>query len=337
MPDTRALARTLCETLGGDELEILREDPFEAIPLIDPEVTIELVAYEPGEGCSVEGLYHEPTRSITVQAARSSRRTRFTAIHEFGHDRSRHVIPVARHLAFLSERAGRREEERIADAFAGAVLIPDDVVDAVLDGRQPTAHHLVELFHHPRAAGSREACCVRIAQRMSGEGYIVIAEGGVLRFCATVGGAFSIRRNTAQERVGFLTRAATHGSATDVNAQLQFPDGRLTREYAGQAVTDDLYTFAILTDSSSPPWGGWVPPRRTAGEAPEIFCQDCDEITEAWQRCDTDGSHRVCSACGWCECRTPKVKVAERVCKGCFNRKRTDLFPDDGKICTDCI
>lgn len=327
----------LCETLNGDELEILREDPFEAIPLIDPEVSIDLVAYEPGDGCSVEGLYHEPTRSITVQQARSERRTRFTAIHEFGHDRSRHVDPVARHLASLSEAAGRREEERIADAFAGAVLIPDDVVAAVLDGDRPTPQHLVELFHHERAAGSREACCVRIAQRMSGEGYVVLAEGGVLRFCATVGGAYSIRRNTAQDRAGLLNRAATNGSATDVNAQLQFPDGRLTREYAGMAVTDDLYTFAILTDSSSPPWGGWVPPRRTQGEAPEIFCQDCDEITEAWQRCDTNGSHRVCSTCEWCECRTPKVKVPERQCQSCFNTKRVDLFPDDGKTCRDCI
>lgn len=337
MPDTRTLARVLCETLDRDELELLREDPFEAIPLIEPEVTIELVAYEPGEGCSVEGLYHEPTRSITVQAARSPRRTRFTAIHEFGHDRSRHVIDVARHLTSFSGATSRREEERIADAFAGAVLIPDDVLAALLDGRQPTAHHLVELFHHTRAGGSREACCVRVAQRMRGEGYVVLAEGGAVRFCATVGGAFPIRRNTAQERVGLLARAATHGSATDVNARLQFPDGRLTREYAGQAVTDDLYTFAILTDSSSPPWGGWVPPRRAQGEAPEIFCQDCDEFTEAWQRCDTNGSHRVCSSCGWCECRAPKVKVPERVCQDCFIPKRFDLFPDGGDTCKDCI
>lgn len=124
MPDARTLARVLCETLDPDELEILREDPFEAIPLIECDVTIKLVAYEPGEGCSVEGVYYEPTRSITVQAARSPRRTRFTAIHEFGHDRCRHVMEVARHLAAFSEAASRREEERIADAFAGAVLIP---------------------------------------------------------------------------------------------------------------------------------------------------------------------------------------------------------------------
>lgn len=162
---------------------------------------------------------------------------------------------------------------------------------------------------------------------MRGEGYVVLAESGVLRFCATVGGAYSIQRNTSQERVGLLARAATHASATDVNARLQFPDGRFTREYAGQAVTDGLYTFAVLTDSSAPPWGGWVPPRRTQGEAPEIFCQDCDEFTEAWQRCDTNGSHRVCSSCGWCDCRAPKVKVPERVCQVCFISKRFDLFP----------
>lgn len=338
MADVQTLARILCQAFSDDELEMLSEDPFQAIPMIEPLVSIDLVAYELGEGCSVEGLYHEPSRSITVQQARSDRRTRFTAIHEFGHDRARHDPDVARHLATFTkhEATSRREEERIADAFAAAVLIPDVVVDEVLDGL-PTAQHIVDLFHHQRAAGSREACCVRIAQRMTGEGYVVLAEGGVLRFCATVGSAFTIRRNASQARVGLLARAADNGSATDVDTQLQFPDGRFTRQYAGHAVTDGIYTFAVLTDASSPPWGGWIPPRRTDGDAPEIFCRDCDEVSEAWRRCDSDGSHRVCSTCGWCECKTAKIKVAERVCQKCFIPKRFDLFVDGDKICNDCI
>ena len=90
-----ALAKMLCDKLTVDELEILREDPFEAIPLIEPAISIDLVSYEPGEGCSVEGLYHESSRSITVQQAASRRRTCFTAIHEFGHDRARHDKDVA--------------------------------------------------------------------------------------------------------------------------------------------------------------------------------------------------------------------------------------------------
>lgn len=337
MPDVRMLARTLCDKLTADELEGLRDDPFQAIPIIDAAVHIELVSHEPGEGCSVEGLYHEPTRSITVQRAESGRRTRFTAIHEFGHDRARHDVEVARHLASLGGTLSRTREERIADAFAAAVLIPDDAVDDVLQGKAPTARHVIELFHRADVAGSREACCVRIAQRMSGQGYVVIAEGDRLRFCATVGDAFPIRRGAAQGEVRLLRRAADSGSATDESARLQYPDGRFTGEYAGQAITDDIHTFAVLTDSTTPPWGGWIAPRRTDGDAPEAWCAECDEITEAWQRCETDASHRVCSTCGWCECRISRVKVQEKICDTCTTLKRLDLFPDGGPTCRDCV
>jgi hypothetical protein len=337
MADASGLAKMLCDKLTVDELEILREDPFEAIPLIEPAISIDLVSYEPGEGCSVEGLYHESSRSITVQQAASRRRTCFTAIHEFGHDRARHDKDVARHLAYKSVTASRQAEERVADAFAAAVLIPDLAVDDVLNDRAPSADHLVELFHRCDVAGSREACCVRIAQRMRGEGYVILVEGGVLRFCATVGGAYAIKRGAAQHGVGLLERAVRNGLATDPNTRLQFPDGRFTGEYAGQAVIDDIYTFAVLIDSTTPPWGGWIPPRRIEGEAPEIFCAECDEVTEAWQRCETIPSHRVCSICGWCECRAPHVKVPERTCDVCTLRKRVDLFPGDGPTCRDCL
>lgn len=336
MSDPRSLAAILCGELSRDDLDILREDPFEAIPLIDEQVSIRLIDHEPAAGCSVEGLYHEETRSIDVQRANSSRRTRFTAIHEFGHDRCRHNREVARYLASLTKTT-RTTEERVADAFAGEVLIPDAALDAVLAGKEAQAHHLVELFHRDDVGGSREACCVRVAQRMRGNGYVVLCEGDVLRFCAAVGTSFRIARGTAQATVGLLRRAAEHGSATDTDTRLQYPDGRLTEAFAGQAVTDGMYTFAVLTDSTRPPWGGWIVPRRPESEAPEIFCADCDEISEAWQRCDTDWRHRRCSTCRWCECRTPKVKIAEQVCDVCTTLRRWDFFPSGGTVCKDCL
>ena len=43
---------------------ILREDPFEAIPLIDASVQIHLVSHEPGESCSVEACTtNQPVQS----------------------------------------------------------------------------------------------------------------------------------------------------------------------------------------------------------------------------------------------------------------------------------
>jgi hypothetical protein len=337
MADSRTLARVLCDKLNADELDLLLEDPIEAIPLIDPAVSISLVSYEPGEGCSVEGLYHEATRSLTVQRAASRRRTRFTALHEFGHDRARHDKDVARYLASLGEVSSRKAEERVADAFAAAVLIPDSAVEEILSDKAPTAYDVVRLFQSDDVGGSREACCVRVSQKMGGEGYVVLAEGDVMRFCATVGGAYPIRRGASQAKVGLLHHAARRGAAKDPNTKLQFSDGRFTGVYAGQAVTDDIYTFAVLTDSTTPPWGGWIAPRLVEGEAPEIFCQECDDITEAWRRCTTNPSHRVCSNCGWCECHTPRVKVPEKICGTCQLSKRVDLFPENGATCRDCL
>ena len=338
MPDPRVLAATLCSRFSEAELSMLREDPFSIIPAIDPEVSIELVLYEPGDGCSVEGLYVESERSILVQQAMSGRRTFFTALHEFGHDRARHDRDVARALAQLPAAASRRAEERVADAFAAAVLIPDLGVDEVLAGSPPTARHLVELFNHPAVAGSREACCVRMAQRMRGEGYVALVQDDLLRFCAPVGGAYRLRRGSSQAEVALVRRAASHGTATAPDVRMRFGDGRPTRTYAGQAVTDDGYTFVVLTDATRPPWGGqWIVPRIPDSEAPEIFCGECDEISEAWQRCEQIPSHRVCSACGWCECKAVRAAVAEKRCERCTQLRRQDLFPDNGAVCRDCL
>jgi hypothetical protein len=335
--DVRALAATLCSTFDEDELDLLREDPFEAMSLVVPDVRIELVDRLNATDCSVEGVYAESSRSITVQRAASFRRTRFTALHELGHDQARHSDDVAREIAQLTEEAGRRLEEKIADAFAAAVLIPESAVDDVLAGRAPKAQDVVDLFNHPGVAGSREACCVRMAQRMEGRGYVVLAEGDKVRFCATVGDVYRVARGASQPVGHLILKAADRGTAHDDNTRLRHISGGETPEFYGQAVSDDVYVFAVLTDSNTPPWGEWRPPRRTAASAPEMFCPDCDEISEAWARCDVDPSHRVCSTCTWCECRVPKVRVAEKRCGSCGTLKRVDLFEDGSELCVDCV
>ena len=338
MTSTGELATILCEGLDDHDRELLREDPFEAIPLVEPAVTIRIVESGEASGCSVEGLYHEETRLITVQRALSRRRTNFTALDEFGHHRARHHPHVARVLANMPTDAGRRLEERVADSFAARVLVPDSAVEDVLEGRAPSAHDVAALFRHMDVGGSREACCVRIAHQMTGAGYVLLCEAGAIRFCATVGSAYTVRRGTQQGGDHLVSRAQTSGSARSDHVRLRHPSGGETPEFSGQAVREGAYVFAVLTDATSPPWGGWMPPRGSSARmpnAPEIYCADCREISEAWQRCDTDAGHRVCSTCGWCECRTPKTKIAEKQCDTCFTTKRIDLFPDDGPTCID--
>lgn len=340
MGSALALAGVLCATFDADELELLREDALEAIPIVTPEITLRIVDYDPSEdACGIEGHYDETTRTVTVRLATSRRRTWFTALHELGHDRARRHPEVARAIAQLSPDAGRRYEEDIANAFAATVLIPDDVLEAAMGEREPTAVAVAELFGDPRVHGSREACCVRVAQRMRGNGYVILAEGATVRFCATVGSTYRVARGTAQDRGHLLERATDQGLATDNHVVLRHRSGAITPPFAGQAVADGTYVFAVLTDATNLPWGGWVPPRdsRPADGPPELWCDECDEIVEAWEKCDTDRRHRVCGVCGWCACRAPKAKLKEKICTECTQPKHVELFDEHSEICRDCL
>lgn len=197
---------------------------------------------------------------------------------------------------------------------------------------------MIALFNHRGVSGSREACCVRMAQRMRGSGYVLLCEGDRVLFSAAVGSAYSLRRGAVQDPDHLVCLAADRGSAVSDVVRLKHPSGSETPAFAGQAVLDDGYVFAVLTDSTTPPWGLWRPPRNRAARSanpPEVFCQECDEFSEGWQRCDTAPSHRVCSTCGWCACRAPKTRVAEKRCDTCTMMRRIDLFPGGGNTCVD--
>lgn len=71
---------------------------------------------------------------------------------------------------------GKAAEERICDAFAGLVLIPDETTDLVPGGEKPFAHHVGGLYE--ASSGSPEACVVRLAERIPGFGYMAIADPG---------------------------------------------------------------------------------------------------------------------------------------------------------------
>lgn len=336
MAEAERLAQLLHNKFTQPELVRLRDDPFGAIPEVVPGVRIELAASVRGFDCSVPGRYVQSNRHISVERATSRRRTKFTALHELGHDQARRHRDVAMRLAHLRD-AGLPLEEKIADAFAAMILIPASAVDEVLGQRAPTAHDVVELYEHDDVAGSREACCVRIAQRMSGDGYVLLCQENLILFCAPVGSAYHIRRRTPQDDGHFITRAVDGRAITGNYVRLRHATGTLTPEFSSQAVAAGGYTFAVLTDATTLPWGGFRLPR--TGDAarpqlPEIWCEDCDDACDAGRRCDRDRSHWVCGRCGWCECQKPPP-VAEKTCTECWQIKAAHLFPDGGDVCEE--
>jgi hypothetical protein len=336
------LAEALAAGFSAEQRAALVDDPFTAIPeLAGLTVDVRDSSRAASSTCSVEGLYLEDGR-ITVMRAMSPRRTKFTALHEFGHHLARNTAETVRELASayrVSDRQSRTLEERIADAFAAELLVPSADAAELLEGRSPTAGDVRDLF--VVCEGSREACCVRMAQYMRANGYIMLAEGQSVRFCAVVGDAFPVRRGVVQDDDHLLARASRTGEAQMEQVRMRHASGVQTREYGGHAVVaDDGYTYAVLTDSTKPPWGGWRLPGDQRPAGIEMECDGCGHEVEAWKRCSTCRGP-VCprQECGWCSCESPRrTRVAMKRCEGgCQLTKRFDLFPPGSDICVDCI
>lgn len=334
MTEARQLAEMLCAEFTDQELLTLRDDPIGEIPRVVPGVTLQQRRQIAGFDCSVSGSYVQATRSITVQTSLSTRRTKFTALHELGHDQARRHARVAAKFVRRPDN-GKRLEEKVADAFAAAILIPEAAVVDVLADREPTADTVVSLFRHEGVAGSREACCVRIAQRMRGNGYVLLCQHDRIQFCAAAGSAMPVRRQTRQAPDHFLVRVAGRGRGTSTRVRLTHHSGVQTPEFAAQAVRDGDFVFALLTDATTLPWGGWRPPPTGEAARPqgaEIWCDACDDSRESWQRCDN--GHGTCSTCGWCECNRPPP-VREKTCTKCWQTKAAHLFPGGGDTCEE--
>jgi Zn-dependent peptidase ImmA (M78 family) len=116
-----------------EQREWLATNPAEAIPALT-DLTVEIC--EPEEfgtsNCSAEGLYFSRRRHITAMRT-GPRRTKFTLLHELGHDHARRTDQTAEALAGMGALSARFEE-RIADAFAAEILVPSADVEALLDG-----------------------------------------------------------------------------------------------------------------------------------------------------------------------------------------------------------
>lgn len=339
MADARTFANALAATFSDGDRAALVDDPIAAIPTLAPlQVLVRDREKVATSTCSVEGLYREGDGLIEVLPAMSRRRTKFTALHEFGHHLARRSVDTARALAAahrISPQHSRKLEERIADAFAAELLVPDATVMELLEGRAPTAEDVRDLFE--LTEGSREACCVRIAQWMAANGYVLLAEDRTIRFCAVAGDAYAIRRGAVQDDDHLIARAARLGSARADQIRLRHPSAIQTREYGGQAVlASDGYTYAVLTDATSLPWGGWRTPGDVHPAGIDMECDGCGEDVEAWKRCLTCGGP-ICPRCGWCSCSAPRrARVADKRCVACQQMRRVDLFAPGSDTCVDC-
>jgi hypothetical protein len=325
----QALAKKIVLGLDSSSRQALAEDPFRAIQQFG--LTVE-VRDETPEGCSCAGSYDPDGLILFVARTPFSRRSRFTCLHELCH----HLIELDPDLLLSVielEQEGRGEsaEEKVCDAFAAEILLPEEVVDQVLAGSRPQAHHLLDLYEISKA--SREACAVRLSQRLGGEGHVMLARSDGTAIFTASNSDYRVARGTPQGSRHISVRAARRSNARG-ETFVRFASGNEMALW-GDAVFDGQFVYAVLVET--PTWE--VPGLRILDRAlerpspAEVECDRCGHDFETWDRpCEECGIHR-CPSCGRCSC---KAEIREKTCSRCHLVKPAHQFPAGSDRCSDC-
>lgn len=328
-----AHAGRLLHALNDEQRIALADSPIDTVAHefgIQVEMQVDL---KPTAECGIDGIYyHRPQPRICYAPSPSPGRRGFTVLHEFGHHLQADDEVLVDEQMLMPARESQAVEEDLCDTIAAELLLPRERVDAVIPDEGPTADSVRELF--ARSEASREACCVRAAQRLHGPGYIVLADpDGIVRFAAPAGTPYRIRRDTGQGHGHLLARAGKAGTASG-QAWLTHATGTRTPLMHAQAIGDGEYVYGVFT-RGPPPWGGLNVLPEEAPRAEYVTCPHCDHEFPAYGRpCRSCGDYE-CRQCGKCGCNwTP---AAERLCSRCFLRKPPAEFPEAGaNVCLDC-
>lgn len=136
-----------------------------------------------GAGGWCDGVSLTNDRVICFAPSPHSRRQNFTLLHEFGHFLANEDDDV---LDWLADRPDPATDiERLCDAVAAQILLPESTTTRILDGRRPSPEHLQQLYTASEA--SEEVCAIALAGRLSVRGAVVL----IRRRTATVAFAAS--------------------------------------------------------------------------------------------------------------------------------------------------
>jgi hypothetical protein len=329
-----ALARTLIDhvrSAGVLDLDLLTSHPLEALKA-DPSVEVDWVAANrlPAD-CSIAATYDgsvSPAR-ITVAEDASAGRRRFSLLHEYGHHLRNEVTEVLTVLFAARGRSGPLEE-KMCDAFASLVLIPDRTRANAFAGGV-TAAAVAKLM--AASGASKQAVAVAAAESMTHPGYVMLLNAdGEAEFAARSGDVFPIRRGTEQR--GLLSRAAA-GVAVRGVAELHRGGGVMTPELNVEAAVAPGCVVVVAVDG--PASGATFSGGRYAyGSPADGWCEECSKsFTTFAAGCPTCGEPK-CPDCGSCGCGL-KTVVGERTCEGCWTVQPPAAFesPNADK-CRDC-
>lgn len=339
----RRYAQMLVDSLGQDSpdlLDELRDEPFDTVRRWPG---VSTVVYDLGSRvtkrsrCSVYGYYLENRRppEIGIARAASHRRMNFTALHELGHHLQPDHPEVALALIEL-DNEWHGLEDRICDAFAAEILLPDELVAQVLaDSRLgPTASQVAELFE--RSQASRAACCVRAAQHLHVDGWVIVADrDGRVLFAAAANHEYRLAPGTPQPETSLITMAGRTGTVQGLSP-VTYPSGKTSPHFNTAAVADGDYVFAVMSLGATPWTPAPVPARyRRAGGAPTICVNPgCGHDWVSFDAPCAKCGERTCPRCDRCGC-VPAVE--RRLCTGCYMERSSNEFPTGSDLCEQCV
>ncbi|MDF1595742.1 MAG: ImmA/IrrE family metallo-endopeptidase [Acidimicrobiia bacterium] len=285
--------------------------------------------------CSCDGYYEtllNPAKPWILYDSRvSAERRSFTLLHELGHHLIASRVPEL--LDVIDEIAGPRGdpaavEEVLCHRLAGKLLTPDTLLDEVVGSDAPRPGHLLELKEKGHA--SWEAAAVRLADRISGPGAVVLLrEPGLVSFAATSTGArFGWPRNSRLRPGGALSRAFS------VDARTKEDRYRWGLPYEEELFCDtvkvhDELVVAVMSRHRSTRGLSFLEEVEPVWKRRLELCIACNgERIVGW--CDKCKG-RFCRDCGRCGCYRPAA--TNRHCEGCGLIK--PFRPGSG-LCRDC-
>jgi hypothetical protein len=324
------------ERLHPDALIGLREDPLAELRNWS-EIQVSLVP-ETGHGgrCSVTGSYQDHTQppTLAVGMSRSHRRRGFTGLHELGHHLQQTDLVLGQRL--FTRQDSEAFEEAACDAFAARVLLPDDQIVERINTRGPTAPDVVEIFR--RFQASREACCVRAAEYLTGAGVVVLLDTTGTAIFAAPHGLIPPARGSDQSGTPLIEAALRTGATVERDQTfVSYRDGGASDVLYGQAAwCDEDYLIAVLALDNAA-WRAFAPPRPDTGRSrfgSWWTCETCEDefrITEA--PCERCGVPRCGN--GHCGCTAARAKN-DRTCDTCFLTLAPARFEGISSTCRDC-
>lgn len=287
---------------------IAHGDPVAALDRI-PALEVEWTTRPPAGACQLGGTY-DGRRSpalIRIREERYLSRNNFTAMHELGH-----------HLLYLNETwqydvlpglGGRARivEEKIVNAFAAKILIPDSAIDAFL-GHDVTPQGVFELADATSA--SLTACCIAALGR-PGDRLVLIGDpDGRVSFADSNGHPYNPGRKLPQPLLARAAeRAGEKGRSTMKGGEgIRYSSGRAYTDVEMRVAVRGAVVVAVVT--TTPPDGrihadaGWgelcgnCGTEFVAANSPG-YCQKCGQ----WK----------CPACRTCGCAPQPA-----ICTKCF-------------------